>query len=378
MLAIKDQTTQTLRKLRSEYRIYINGSAKVLNTLKDAKAIASRVKELELAYGALEAVEKELSKRGELVPRAYNPKRRAPKRRTHNGLFDNPFEGLTIETNTNTYGPLGIYSNRYTGNNPVYAGPDAGGGYVTAEASLRPYQRQQELAQQAAIADAYRFAAGNAQAQRQGQASRQSVAASAQPRSAAYGAPARVGKVGSPIMQRAPMNLPAVGRVKNPSLADAGDYIRSHRPFKASALSGAAKDIGSGRLHDRAREDFYGAVREAQAQGPLRDTFYAVYSYSTPIAWWVRGYGWTIVGKAAVMGSVTTSKHLTVVKRAIGDARVVNPAVRGHHDYDDDRSVSAMRVRPLKADRQEKIVRELLADKAHRKAKSHKPKRGHR
>ena len=116
------------------------------------------------------------------------------------------------------------------------------------------------------------------------------------------------------------------GRTPNPSQRDAISDIRNQRPFKASALSGGAEDKGTGRLNDHGAVDFRVMLREAKAEGPLRDTFYAVYSYATPIAWWVRGHGWTIVSKTALEGSATTNKHLSIVKQAIGNARVVNPA----------------------------------------------------
>ena len=126
------------------------------------------------------------------------------------------------------------------------------------------------------------------------------------------------------------------GRTPNPSvpLAKVGDYIWNRIPFKGNSISGVASAyLGSGRLHDAARADFNAAVLEAQARGPLRDTFYAVYSYNTPIAWWVKGNGaggeWAIVDKTALAGSVTTSKHLSVVRKEMPSARVVNPALRG-------------------------------------------------
>jgi hypothetical protein len=125
------------------------------------------------------------------------------------------------------------------------------------------------------------------------------------------------------------------GRTPNPSvpLAKVGDYIWNRLPFTGNSISGFANDHGTGRLHAHAAEDYDTAVREARSKGPLRDTFYAVYSYNTPIAWWVKGNGaggeWTIVAKTALAGSVTTSKHLSVVRKEMPSARVVNPAPRG-------------------------------------------------
>jgi len=125
------------------------------------------------------------------------------------------------------------------------------------------------------------------------------------------------------------------GRTPNPSvpLANVGTYIWNRLPFTGNSISGFANDHGTGRLHAHAAEDFDTAVREARSKGPLRDTFYAVYSYNTPIAWWVKGRGaggeWAIVAKTALAGSVTTSKHLSVVRKEMPSARVVNPALRG-------------------------------------------------
>lgn len=145
------------------------------------------------------------------------------KGRKRNGDFDwipdwvPGTEGLRIETQ------------QRSAPQQYYAAPNAGGGYVAAEASLRPYQRQQELAQQQAIAQAWNRAAGNAQAQRQGQAARQSVAASAQQRTAGYASAPTFSAQRGPSVQRAPQNLPKVGggmkgRKRNPAALTNDDF----------------------------------------------------------------------------------------------------------------------------------------------------------
>ncbi len=77
--------------------------------------------------------------------------------------------------------------------------------------------------------------------------------------------------------------------------------IRDREGFKASALTARVVDG-------------LGAWDSGQLRGPDLDTFrtqclditYVVYSYSTPIAWWSKGYGWH---KAEQEFSATTSKH---------------------------------------------------------------------
>jgi hypothetical protein len=186
---LKDQSTAALRKLQTEYRLYINGNAKAAS--KSPKIVA----DLELAYEALEAVGKELAKRGESMTRAYNPKKKKP-----------------------------------------------------------------------------------------------------------------------------------TARAANPSQRDAIYDIRNQRPFKASALSGSIHGGDTGRLGPNAAAAFRDAVRTAREQGPMEDTFYSVYSYGTPIAWWVRGQGWCVVSKTAGGVSATTAKHLSLVRQAIGETRTVNPS----------------------------------------------------
>ena len=205
-LSLKSHPTSELRKLKTEYRIYINGLAKSPSPKIEA--------DLVLAYQALEAVTDELRKRGELVPRARNPKKKKP-----------------------------------------------------------------------------------------------------------------------------------AARAANPSQRDAIYDIRNQRPFKASALSGSIYGSDSGRLGPSAAAAFREAVREAEAKGPRADTFYAVYSYGTPIAWWVRGQGWTIIGKSAGGVSATTAKHLSLVRQAVGEVRVVNPRVRGEAARE---LKAASRIHPLK------------------------------
>lgn len=101
---------------------------------------------------------------------------------------------------------------------------------IAYERQQRDLRRGEELGKQQAIADAYRFAAGNAQAQRQGQMTRQAIQDSAKQRTAVFGSPssARVSAQSVSFAQRAPMNLPKVGmkgRNRNPATLTNDDFL---------------------------------------------------------------------------------------------------------------------------------------------------------
>lgn len=115
------------------------------------------------------------------------------------------------------------------------------------------------------------------------------------------------------------------GRIHNPTAnrSTAVDYIVRHNPFNASALSGRyTHSTETGRLHREAADNFRAAQRQAGGDG-----LYVVYSYHTPIAWWSSGAGWTVLGKNDLVGSPTTSGHISVVQKAVG--RASNPGRRG-------------------------------------------------
>ena len=122
------------------------------------------------------------------------------------------------------------------------------------------------------------------------------------------------------------MNLLREGlREGNPTAnrGTAVDYIVRHNPFNASALSGRyTHSTETGRLHREAADNFRAAQRQAGGDG-----LYVVYSYYTPIAWWSSGAGWTVLGKNDLVGSPTTSGHISVVQKAVG--RASNPGRRG-------------------------------------------------
>ena len=198
------------------------------------------------------------------------------------------FEGLTIDTVEGPVGPPPRYS----------VGPNAGGGYVTAEQSLVPYQRQQEREQQQAIAAAWQRAEGNAQAQRQGQMSRQSVAAAAQQRSASTASPSgKVGGAPSMAPSAAPTNLPKVGagmkggyrklhtfadpRTANPNYRPRHDYeddefevsrapIRTPRHVKIDPLT-ALTHIDRSADRDRERRERSRRASKRAANPPMRN-----------------------------------------------------------------------------------------------------------
>jgi len=96
---------------------------------------------------------------------------------------------------------------------------------------------------------------------------------------------------------------------KRTSNAGASDLIASRIQFKANSMAGiiwnpqqTVGSMGFGRLD-------YDLVALMAQQKPD----YVVYSYGTPIAWHHAG-GWEI---PAVRYSVTTSKHQSIVRRAV-------------------------------------------------------------
>ena len=92
---------------------------------------------------------------------------------------------------------------------------------------------------------------------------------------------------------------------KRTSNSGALEYIANRQPFKANSMAGIYPNsdyIGYGRL----QSDLVALLNSQQPH-------YIVYSYGTPIAWHHSG-GWEI---PAVRYSVTTSKHQSLVRRAV-------------------------------------------------------------
>ena len=80
--------------------------------------------------------------------------------------------------------------------------------------------------------------------------------------------------------------------------------MQDRRPFKSGgALSGVKEPYNSGRLTGNDYDKFHAEVPS-----------YAVYSYSTPIAWWSPTFGWTL---AESKFSATTSSHQSLVRAAL-------------------------------------------------------------
>ena len=106
-------------------------------------------------------------------------------------------------------------------------------------------------------------------------------------------------------------------RESNPSQRTADDLIVAMHPFKASALTGDSdkRHRRTGRLSPEAA-----ALFEAAEPGPHgTGAWFVVSSYATPIAWYTATGGWCVIDKSALDGgSVTTSKHINLVKRALG------------------------------------------------------------
>jgi hypothetical protein len=88
---------------------------------------------------------------------------------------------------------------------------------------------------------------------------------------------------------------------------DAIHYIATRQEFKASALSGSNWSNGAGRLSGADLERFYQDVKGLT---------YAVYSYGTPIFWVSNGEAYQVEQKF----SVTTSKHQSLVRRAVAES----------------------------------------------------------
>jgi hypothetical protein len=241
-------------------------------------------------------------------PRASHASVKPRRLRTRNG----PLDGLTFETEQRiTEGP-------YRGMTQEQARQAEEGRRVAAAAEARRAAdaeaarqqaaeaerarreaiRQQELAQQRAIAAAYQSAAGRAQAQQAGQVGRQSVAASAQQRSASMSTPSvRAG--GSPSMAPSgvPMNLPKVGagmkggyrklhtfadpRTANPNYRPRHDYeddefevsrspIRTPRHVKIDPLT-ALTHIDRSADRDRERRERARRASKRAANPPMRN-----------------------------------------------------------------------------------------------------------
>lgn len=83
---------------------------------------------------------------------------------------------------------------------------------------------------------------------------------------------------------------------------DAGQYLRHLRPFTGSNFYGTTSFEGFG----RARRDLGHALA-------IENADYIVYSYATPIAWHIGG-SWVMPHDRY---SVTTSKHQSIVRKAI-------------------------------------------------------------
>jgi hypothetical protein len=106
-------------------------------------------------------------------------------------------------------------------------------------------------------------------------------------------------------------------RESNPSQRTADDLIVAMHPFKASALTGDSdkRHRGTGRLSREAATLFLDAEPGPHGTG----AWFVVSSYATPIAWYTATGGWCVIDKSALDGgSVTTSKHINLVKRALG------------------------------------------------------------
>jgi hypothetical protein len=98
------------------------------------------------------------------------------------------------------------------------------------------------------------------------------------------------------------MNNPQ--RLSKTTRAKAPDFISSKIPFQASALSGVEGATDPGRMSDD-------ETREYRKSNPS----YTVRSYGTPIAWHGDA-GWQ---QSTTKYSSTTSRHQSIVKRALND-----------------------------------------------------------
>ena len=97
--------------------------------------------------------------------------------------------------------------------------------------------------------------------------------------------------------------------MKQVNQRDAEHYIATRQEFRASALEGRVYGVGNGRLDPE---------ETARYNQDLNSVIYWVYSYSTPIAWYTPE-GWYTVSQKF---SMTTSKHQSVVRRAISSELV--------------------------------------------------------
>ena len=89
---------------------------------------------------------------------------------------------------------------------------------------------------------------------------------------------------------------------KKVSQADVAPLISQRQPFQASTLRGVPGQAGTGRMSDD-------EIRSYRQSNPS----YTVLSYGTPIAWHHEG-GWQV---SPSKYSMTTSRHQSIVKRAI-------------------------------------------------------------
>lgn len=106
-----------------------------------------------------------------------------------------------------------------------------------------------------------------------------------------------------------------------PMLKTRGDSVAVHiadrKPFKThGAMSGAVVTIGTASLQGQLPCEFRKTWRQdwESADGEM----FAVWSYSTPIAWWTPVGGWRI---PAVKYSRTTSRHQSQLYLAAADIR---------------------------------------------------------
>ena len=85
--------------------------------------------------------------------------------------------------------------------------------------------------------------------------------------------------------------------------------IPNARPFTQGNMSARTHDRGQDASSGRMLPEDFEVLRSIDA------SVYVVYSYGTPIAWYVNGRGWWM---PTATYSVTTQKHKTYVRRAAG------------------------------------------------------------
>lgn len=88
--------------------------------------------------------------------------------------------------------------------------------------------------------------------------------------------------------------------------ADAGRYIAGRDNFTASHFAGVRK-------MPYESPDSYGQLPYEYVQD-VAAAAYVIYSYATPIAWWVKNCGWFC---PAVRYSQTTSRHQNIVRASV-------------------------------------------------------------